>query len=327
MAFVNVPDGWLEADGREGADATDAEQDFLFDAIGLVAAVKAMGDFAVALGVLRQPGVEQDQLDVANLDLPELGLNGAPGKLDRHQHFIALRIKHRGNRQVIEIGVVIRCLLMPVGGQRLLEIALAVKQPDADKRQAHVAGCLAVIPGQNAEAAGVDRQAGVEAKFGTEIGNQVVVLERVTMHVHHARCLVVGVVGRQNTVQGTQKNRVLSGGFQFLLVGALEECLGVVIAGLPKRVRKAGEKATGRAIPAVPEIVGELFQALQPFRNFGVNFKLVNGSGHDGLGSMMSWSCRVQWSPGMTQLSLSSTACMIFSKPASDWETVCCGRP
>ena len=53
MAFVNVPDGWLEADGREGADAADAEQDFLFNAVGLVTAVKAMGDFAVAFGVLR----------------------------------------------------------------------------------------------------------------------------------------------------------------------------------------------------------------------------------------------------------------------------------
>jgi hypothetical protein len=55
----------------------------------------------------------------------------------------------------------------------LAEIALAVEQADGNEGQAHVRGALAVVAGEDAEAAGIDRQAFVEAELGTEIGDQV----------------------------------------------------------------------------------------------------------------------------------------------------------
>ena len=60
----------------------------------------------------------------------------------------------------------------------LEEISLPVEQADADERQAQVARSLAVIAGENAKAAGVDRQAFMETEFGTEIGDQVGLRER-----------------------------------------------------------------------------------------------------------------------------------------------------
>jgi hypothetical protein len=175
-----------------------------------------------------------------------------------------------------------------VGAQRLLEVTLAVEQADADEGQPHVAGRLAVVAGQNAEAAGVDRQAFVETEFGAEVGDQVVRFERVTMHVRHVRRLVVGLEGGGDAIQGADEHRVFGGGFETLLVGALEECLGVVVGGFPQRMREAGEKALGRAIPAVPQVVGEIFELRQTLRNLRVNFEGVNSSGHGWLGSMMS---------------------------------------
>ena len=327
MAFIDMPDRRFQTEGGEGAGTADAEQDFLFNARRFVATIKTMGDFAVALGVLRQPGVEQNEPDMADLGFPELGLNGPAGEFDGHQNVLAMGVEDRRDRQVVEVGIVVGRVLLAVGIERLLEIALAVKQADADERQAHVAGGFAMVASKNAEAAGVDRQAFVKAEFGAEIGDQVVVLERVTMHVRHVGHLVIGVVGGQDAVEGAEEDRIFGRGFEAFLVGALEEGFRVVIGRLPQRMRQADEQAARRAVPAVPQVVGELFEAGETFRNLRVNFELVDGSGHDWAGSMVSWSCRVHWSLGMTQFRRSSTACMIFSKPASDWETVCCGRP
>jgi hypothetical protein len=141
----------------------------------LVAAVEAVGDFAVLIGVLRQPGVEQDEADVADLDLPELGLNGAAGNSTGTSTSWPSRVEHRGNRQVVEIRVVVGSLLMPSAS------AFAGSSPDgkAGRHRQRAGPCrwrLAVVAGENAEAAGVDRQAFMEAEFGAEVGDQVVVL-------------------------------------------------------------------------------------------------------------------------------------------------------
>ena len=177
---------------------------------------------------------------------------------------------------------------MAIGTQFLLEVTLAIEQADADERQAHIASRLAVVASQNAKTAGVDRQAFVETEFGAEVGDQVVRLERMAMHVRHVGCLVVSLEGRGDTIECADEHRIFGGGFETLLVGALEECLGVVVGGFPQRMREAGEKALGRAIPAVPQVVGEIFELRQTLRNLRVNFEGVNSTGHGWLGSMMS---------------------------------------
>ena len=63
-------------------------------------------------------------------------------------------------------------LLLPaVVGHPLVEVALRVHEADADERHAQVARLLAVIAGQHAEAAGVDRQRLVQGELGREIGD------------------------------------------------------------------------------------------------------------------------------------------------------------
>ena len=57
---------------------------------------------------------------------------------------------------------------------RLDKITLTVENADTNKRDAQVTGGLAVVTGKNAQSTGIDRQAFMEAEFGTEIGNQVI---------------------------------------------------------------------------------------------------------------------------------------------------------
>ena len=60
-------------------------------------------------------------------------------------------------------------LVLPAGGvDALAEVALAVEQADGDQRQRPVGGLLEDVAGQRPEAAGVDRQRGVDAVLGAE---------------------------------------------------------------------------------------------------------------------------------------------------------------
>ena len=77
----------------------------------------------------------------------------------------------QGQRQLVgvEDGVVL--LLPAVPGQGLAEVAVPVEQPDADQRDAEVAGRLEMVAGEDAEAAGVLGQGGRDAELGREVGD------------------------------------------------------------------------------------------------------------------------------------------------------------
>ena len=62
-----------------------------------------------------------------------------------------------------------------VGVERLAEIAAPVEEADADERDAEVARRLQVVAGEDAEAAGVDRQSSVQAELGGEVRDEEVV--------------------------------------------------------------------------------------------------------------------------------------------------------
>jgi hypothetical protein len=104
---------------------------------------------------------------------PDLGPHRAAGEVDADVHFAAVLVAHRFDRHVVEIVVAVMRGLVALAVDGLVEIALAVEQADGDEGQAHVGGALAVVAGKDAEAAGVDRQALVEAELGAEIGDQV----------------------------------------------------------------------------------------------------------------------------------------------------------
>ncbi len=64
-------------------------------------------------------------------------------------------------------------LLPPVGRDSLAEISLRVHEADADERHAEVARLLAVVAGEHAQAACVNRQRLVKRELGTEIGDHL----------------------------------------------------------------------------------------------------------------------------------------------------------
>ena len=73
------------------------------------------------------------------------------------------------DRHVVKIVLDVLFLLPAVGVEVLAEIAVLIQEADADDRNPQVGGGLKVVAGENAKAAGVDRQRFVDAEFGAEI--------------------------------------------------------------------------------------------------------------------------------------------------------------
>ena len=85
-----------------------------------------------------------------------------------------------------------------------MEVALRVHEPDADERHAKIAGFFAVIAGQHAKTARVDRQRLVQGEFGRKVCDRVArQMRQVTRPpgvMRRARCVERGnrmIVERQ----------------------------------------------------------------------------------------------------------------------------------
>jgi hypothetical protein len=92
----------------------------------------------------------------------------------------------RGERQRIEIVDGVAFLLPAVGIEQLPEVALLIEQAEADQRVVLVARGFQMVAGENAQAAGVDRQALGETVFGREISDQFAVGRRLFLRVRRS---------------------------------------------------------------------------------------------------------------------------------------------
>src|SRR5207248_4384987 len=93
------------------------------------------------------------------------------GQVDRDEQRLTVRAEFGDEREVEEVVLGVPLLLPAVHVQVLPEVPLAVHQADADERQAEVASALEVVAGEDAEAAGIDRYALVDAELGREVGD------------------------------------------------------------------------------------------------------------------------------------------------------------
>ena len=153
VALVHVPHRRVDAEGPQGADAADAVHDLLAQAHLAAAHVENAGDRPVGRVVQRDVGVEHQHRHEADLHLPHRRVDDAAGEVDGHGEDTAARGLHREHRQAGEVVVGVRVLLEAVRVDRLAEVAGAVEEAHADEGHAEVARRLAVVAGEDAEAA------------------------------------------------------------------------------------------------------------------------------------------------------------------------------
>ena len=183
-----------------------------------------------------------------------------PGQVDRHGQHAARRRLHRQHRQPREVVVRVGVLLEAVGVHGLAEVARAVEQPHADERDAEVARRLAVVAGQDAEAARVDPERLVDPELHREVGDRAG--ERGALLRVPARAAAVVVEGLDDVAVELDELRVGEQPHPLLRLDVDQQLDRVVVAP-PRLGVDAREEPAGARRPAPPVVVGEVAQPLE----------------------------------------------------------------
>ena len=272
MAFVHVADGGGHAKLDQGAIAADAEDRLLSDSHLLVAAIERVGDVLVGGLVFQDVAVQQDQRHPADLGPPDLAGDAAVGEVDGDMHRLIVFAAHQGERHVVEVVVGIALLLPAVRREHLAEISSGIEQSDSTERNAEVAGCLQVVSGQDAEAAGVVGEGFVDAEFRAEIGDAGVFLVGIGAVVPG----LPGHVGLQVVharLHPGQEDFVLCQGAQAVGAEAVEHQDGVVAGGFPGFGVEVAEKLLRGQVPRPAHVRDQPPQRRQGLRQLMDHFK------------------------------------------------------
>ena len=157
MPLVEMQDGGVNLERMKCPQAADAQKQLLANPDARVSAIKPGGQRPIRLGVLRNVRVEKQQHRPPDLDSPDPRVQRAGCRLDLDQEGLAVGTRDALDGEQVGVGVQVKFLLPAVGVERLAKIALRIEEPDADQRDAEVAGALQVVAGQHAQAARVDR--------------------------------------------------------------------------------------------------------------------------------------------------------------------------
>ena len=240
VPFVEVKDAGIDAERLERAHAADAEDDLLLDAGLAIAAVEARRQLAIPRRVLLEAGVEQVERDAAEPHPPHGDQHRAIAERHRGDARLAVGRQRRFDRRVRPVEALVALFLPAFGGDVLMEVALRVHEADADQRHAEVAGLLAVIAGEHAEAAGVNRQRLVQRELGREVGDRLAVGRRHRVRppgvVRGARRVERG----DGAIVDREERRIRRGGVELVARDQPQHPHRVVRGGAPQCRSRAG---------------------------------------------------------------------------------------
>ena len=168
----------------------------------------------------------------------------------------------RPQRQQPVVHVDVFLVLAAVVREPLPEIALVVVETDADERNPQVGGRLHVIAGEDAEAAGVDRQGLVQSELGREVRDG-------TRPQHAGMPRAPGVFGRQillkpavRVIDTAVESELRGPFFEHLNRKPVEQRNRVVSELYPQRRVELPEQLRRVVVPAPPQIFRQRSQPL-----------------------------------------------------------------
>ncbi len=172
VALVEVPHRRRDVERPQRPHATDPEHQLLVQAHLAPADVEDVRDRPVRPVVGGDVGVEQEDGHPSDLGHPNGGVNLPVEDLDGDLQRSPAAASGASQRQLSRVEIWLRVLLVAIGVDLLSEVPAAVEEPDADERKPGVRRGLAVVAGEDAEAAGVELHRLVDAVLGTEVGDR-----------------------------------------------------------------------------------------------------------------------------------------------------------
>ena len=169
VTFVGVPHIRLDVERAQNAHTADAEQPFLAQPQVHAAGVESAEKFAILWAVFRQVRIEQQQRHAANHQSPGPHQHFMPRHFNRDSEVGAVGVENRRDRRGCQIERVVHVLLPAIDIDALVEVAVAIEQPDADQRQTQIGRRFAMVTGEHAESSGIDRHRRVQSELSAEI--------------------------------------------------------------------------------------------------------------------------------------------------------------
>src|SRR5690606_29926500 len=154
---------------------------------------------AVIYRILRQIRVKKIKADVTDFCTPDFCQHRPAREFHFDSDFRSVFSQHGRDRLVVEIGIGIGYLLISLVIYRLEKIPLAVEQPYADQWKAPVARSLAMVTGQNAQAARINRRTFMKPELEAEICHLILFTQSRFTPVEDALGMI-GIVGRNNAI-------------------------------------------------------------------------------------------------------------------------------
>ena len=245
----------------DGSHAADAEHDLLFNAVEVVATVKAVGDLTGTLVVAFNIRIEEKQRDAPHLCLPQSDRDDPlAGERDIHAHLVTVGIRHGHDREILSDVLLVVFLLPAFAVERLGEVAPLIKQTHADEIDAEIRGGLQVVTGEDAETTRVDREGWGDAELHREVrdcrsGRHLFLEPALTCHV--------SVEILETVLKGRAELRISRN----LAVAARghhpELHNGIAVALLVCTRIERLEKVAGFGVPGPPKVVGEGTEPLE----------------------------------------------------------------
>ena len=171
------------------------------------------------------------------------------------------------DRCIVAIQPLVDLLLPAFGGNGLVKVPLRIHEADADERNAEIARLLAMVAGEHAEAAGVDRQRLMERKLRREIRDGAIGIRvappppGVLRGPRRVERIDRGVVEDEEALVDSRVR-------EHLLRNEPQHEDRVVRGLPPERVVEPAEDFAGLWIPGPPEIVGQLREPAQTIGDF-----------------------------------------------------------
>ena len=262
MPLVHVPDIRLIAQRPQRPHPADAQHHLLRDAHLHVAAVQPGRQLPIGRRVALDIGIHQEDGDAPHLEAPHLGIDGAAGQIDADRELAPVAVERGFRRHLAEVELLVDRLLPAVGVDLLPEIALRIEEAHADEGQPQIAGLLAVISGQDAQAAGIDGQRFVQPELGREVRDRAHAHVRVRGLIPDAHGAHVRIEGIHDAGVARQVGAIGCCSRHFVLAHAAQELHRVVVHGIPQVGIDIAIQRLRDRIPAPPQIIGQLRQPL-----------------------------------------------------------------
>ncbi len=252
MPLIVVKDLRTDAEGPESADTAYAQKQLLLEPVFPVSAIEMIGYLPVIGPVGLKIGVEQIEVGAAHGHLPDSGSHRPAGEGHGGSEPVAVLVAGGLGGNLQEILSVIFGLLLALGGEDLIEIAIPVKKAHGAEVHVHVAGLLEVVAGEDSKSAGIYLEGGVQTIFHAEISDGRVGPFALERHVP--------VELRHDAAQVVEKLLILGKLVEALAAHGVQNGHGIVDTLVPHVGIYGFEKRLGVFVPAPPEVLGEFLK-------------------------------------------------------------------